>query len=131
MKSLLTHVLLTVTVGLIACGAVAAFGLHSGELVTAIIGALISTVVACIALGLKSQIAGNSAKGFQEMLTMQGITFAIRIAVVTLGGIACKRNDIDPIPFVLAFAACSLLQQAVEVKFLLSVRPAATSEVAS
>ena len=131
MKSLLMHLMLTLTVGLMACGVVAACALSGGELVTALIGVAVSTVFGCIALGFKSTaLANNSVSGVQSALAVQGLAFAVRLMAIALGGFACKRHDIDPTAYILAFFGCAMVQQAIEVKFLLSARQGAMREVA-
>ncbi len=131
MKNLVMHLMLTVTVGLMACGVVAACALSGGELVSALIGVAMATAFGCIALVLKSQATQTTTGGLQSALAIQGLAFAIRLVAILLGGFACKRNGIDPTAYIMSFFGCAMVHQAIEVKFLLSARPAAMREVQS
>lgn len=122
-------------VGGFAAGVVFALGLGRDVEVAALVGAVVSTVFGLVALFQKARTSEQlspGAAGVKQLLSTQVVTLGLRLGAVLLGGFAMKRQGFEPIAYVLAFFACYVVQQFIEMRFVLAAnRPAGAVEARS
>jgi hypothetical protein len=109
--------------GLFAAGVVFALGLDRESELAALIGATVSTVFGVVALVQKARSASELPAGpaaVKQLLSAQVVSLLLRLAAVLVGGFAVKRQGLEPIAYVLAFFACYVVQQLVEMRFVLA-----------
>lgn len=109
--------------GLFAAGLVFAFNLARELELAALAGAAVSTVFGVIALAQKARTSASLPSGpaaVKQLLSAQVVTLLLRLFAVLVGGFAMKRFGLEPIAYVLAFFACYVVQQLVEMRFVLA-----------
>lgn len=109
--------------GLFATGVVFALGLSREVELAALIGAIVSTVFGLVALFQKARSSTElptGPAGVKQLLSVQVVTLLVRLFAVLVGGFAVKRQGLEPIAYVLAFFACYVVQQFVEMRFVLA-----------
>jgi hypothetical protein len=132
----MTSVVLVIVAGLLGVGVVFALALSPTAQVGALVGLVVGTVFGLVALALKALAApGEGLRGtasVKHVLAAQVGALLLRLSAVLVGAFACKRQGLEPIAYVLAFFACYLLQQMVEMWFVLAAnRRAGTLEAKS
>lgn len=109
--------------GFFATGVVFALGLERPVELGALLGAAISTVFGLVALVQKARTSSSLPAGpaaVKQLLSAQVVTLLLRLGAVLVGGFAVKRQGLEPIAYVLAFFACYVVQQLVEMRFVLA-----------
>jgi hypothetical protein len=122
-----TSAMIEVLLGLLAGGVVFALGLSSEHEVAALAGVVVSTVFGLGALLQKARSAQafpEGAAGLKALMSVQAVTLGLRLSAVLVGGLVMKRLALEPIAYVLAFFACSLAQQVIEMRFVLAASKA-------
>ncbi|MBE2253329.1 MAG: hypothetical protein IAE78_27620 [Myxococcus sp.] len=122
-------VMVTLT-GLFAVGVVFAFGLSREVELAALLGAVVSTVFGLVALFQKARTAEGleaGPAGVKQLLSAQVVSLMLRLAGVLVGGFAVKRQGLEPIAYVLAFFACYVVQQLIEMRFVLAANRQASA----
>jgi hypothetical protein len=139
----MTSVVLVIVAGLLGVGVVFALALEPTAQLGALLGLAVGTFFGLVALFLKAAGApGQQAVGpgetlratasVKHVLAAQVGALLLRLSAVLVGAFACKRQGLEPIAYVLAFFACYLLQQMVEMWFVLAAnRRAGTLEAKS
>lgn len=123
MKALGTSVVWELTTVALAAGVVLALPLEPSTQHAALLGVAVSLLVGLLALFFKSQVTlQTGAKALQAVMKAQGLTMALRVVAMGLGGLVMKRQGLEVAPFVLAIAAASMVQMVIEMKFLLSAQ---------
>jgi uncharacterized membrane protein YiaA len=115
-------VMVTLT-GLFAVGIVFAFGPSREVEVGALFGAVVSTVFGLVTLLHKARTSDAlevGSAGVKQLLSAQVVSLLLRLAGVLVGGFAVKRHGLEPIAYVLAFFACYLVQQVIEIRLVLA-----------
>jgi hypothetical protein len=131
-KSLFQSALWVVAAGLVGGVAVASVGLEPGTATSAYAGVGVSTLMGCVALVLKSQVQALFAQGrgeLQGLLLVQGASFGLRLMAVGVGAFACRRDGLSSAAFVVGFFGVYLVQQLIEVRYLLAAQRAVSVEV--
>lgn len=114
---------MVVLAGAFAAGLVFAFGLSREIELAALWGAGVSTLMGLLALFQKSRVAAElvpGPKGVKQLMSAQVVTLLVRLAAVLVGGFATKRQGLEPIAYVLAFFGCYVVQQFIEMRFVLA-----------
>lgn len=118
----LSAVMVSLT-GLFVVGLALAFGLEAPTERAALLGALVSTVFGVVALVQKARASDRLPAGpaaVKQLLSAQVGTLLLRLAAVLVGGFAVKRQGLEPIAYVLAFFACYVVQQLIEMRYVLA-----------
>lgn len=121
--SMSSSAMMVVVAGLFATGLVFALGLSREVELAALIGAIVSTVFGLVALFQKARSSAElptGPAGVKQLLSVQVVTLLVRLGAVLVGGFAVKRQGLEPIAYVLAFFACYVVQQFVEMRFVLA-----------
>lgn len=133
--SMSSSAMMVLVAGLFATGVVFALGLSREVELAALIGAIVSTVFGLVALFQKARSSTElptGPAGVKQLLSVQVVTLLVRLFAVLVGGFAVKRQGLEPIAYVLAFFACYVVQQFVEMRFVLAAnRQAGTVEARS
>lgn len=127
--SMSTSVMMVVLAGLFAGGAVFAIGASREIELAALIGASVSTLMGVVALVQKARSAAHLPPGpaaIKQLMSTQVVTLLVRLAAVLVGGFATKRQGLEPIAYVLAFFACYVVQQFIEMRFVLAANAVST-----
>jgi hypothetical protein len=115
--------MMVVLAGLCAAGLVFAFNLERDVEAAALVGTAVSTVFGLVALFQKARTSSALPAGpaaVKQLLSTQVVTLLLRLFAVLVGGLAMKRFGLEPIAYVLAFFACYVVQQLVELRFVLA-----------
>ena len=123
MKSLNTMLPLTLALGGVVAALAFVLPMDVGSRTSALIGALVASVLGAVALVLKTQL-GKGLTGTAALkvtMTTLGLSFMLRLMAVGLGAVVIKQNpELSPFAFVIAFFVVSLSQQVLETRSLLS-----------
>lgn len=101
----------------------------------ALLGVAASAAVGLAALLLKAWLTRGLLKAPKEvqalrgLMQLQGLSLGLRVVAVGLGALALRLAHLDAVAFVLAFFAVYLVQQAVEVRYLIAAQRAAGPKV--
>lgn len=125
---------LTLALGGVVAALAFVLPLEAGTQTSALIGALVASVLGAVAMVLKTQLGrgltGNSA--LKALMTAQGLAFMLRLLAVGLGAIMIKQDEaLSSMAFVIAFFVVTLGQQLLETRSLLSGVKVKSSEVIS
>lgn len=125
---------LTLALGGVVAALAVVLPLDAGTQTSALIGALVASVLGAVAMVLKTQLgrglSGNSA--LKALMTAQGLAFMLRLLAVGLGAIMIKQDEaLSSMAFVIAFFVVTLGQQLLETRSLLSGVKVKSSEVIS
>lgn len=127
MKSFGLSMVLELAAGLFGGGVVLALTLSSPTQLSALTGVAVALVFGLLALVTKSFATTDGHDGVKDALKVQGLAMGFRLVALLLGGLVVKQRGLDPMAFVLAFAAVAMVQQVIEVRFLLAAKKAAAS----
>jgi hypothetical protein len=114
-------------VALVAVGVVLSVGLARDAELAALVGVAVSTLFGLGALLQKARSATDLPEGpagLKALMSVQVLTLGLRLVAVLVGGLAMKRFGLEPIAYVLAFFACYVVQQFVEMRFVLEASKA-------
>lgn len=136
MKPLTVMLPLTLALGGVVAALVFVWPMEPELRTSALIGALVSTLVGGLTMVIKTRFSGVGLEGMNSVkvaLTGQALAFMVRILAVGGGAIALKQNGtLSPMAFVVSFMVISLGQQALETRSLLTARkPGKSAEVIS
>ncbi len=121
MKTLGVSSVMVGVLGALVAGCVFAFGLDAAAQVSALIGVAVGTLFGFVALVVKGQEAPQRATAkVKHLLSTQVVSMLLRLAALLVGAFALKRAGLEPFAYVLAFFAVYLLQQLVELRFVLN-----------
>jgi hypothetical protein len=118
---------LELATGLFGGGVVLALTLSSSTQLSALTGVAVALVFGLLALVTKSFATTGGHDSVKDALKVQGIAMGLRLVALLLGGLVVKQRGLDPMAFVLAFAAVAMVQQVIEVRFLLAAKKAPAS----
>ena len=122
-----TSAMVELLLGLLAGGVVLSLGLDSASEVAGLVGVVVSTVFGLAALVQKARSAAafpDGAAGLKALMSVQVLTLGLRLVAVLVGGLVMKRLGLEPIAYVLAFFACYVAQQVIEMRFVLEASKA-------
>jgi hypothetical protein len=122
-----TSAMMEVLLGLLAGGVVFALGLPGDREVAGLAGVVVSTLFGLGALLQKARSAAafpEGAAGLKALMSVQVVTLGLRLSAVLVGGLVMKRLGLEPIAYVLAFFACYVAQQVIEMRFVLAASKA-------
>jgi hypothetical protein len=129
-KPLVDNAVWVVMLGAVAAAVVFAIALATPAHAAALIGVGLSSLVGFGALVLKSQTSPQPGPaGVKQLLAVQAKVLGLRLLAAVVGSLAVLRQGLEPIAFVLAFAACALVQQVLEMKVLLAANASKPSGV--
>jgi hypothetical protein len=120
--SVSTSAMVELLLALAGVGVVLVAGLSASSEVAALAGVVVSTLFGFGALWHKARSAAGlpeGAAGLKALMSVQALTLGLRLLAVLVGGLAMKRLGYEPAAWVLAFFGCSLVQQVVEMRFVL------------
>ncbi len=120
MKGVLPHLTVTLAAGALGAGLVAVLPLNEAARAPALWGVLTAAAVGVVALLLKARLDGKAA--VKALVRVQGVVFGLRMLAVGAGAVALKQLGRDPVPFVVAFFCVYLVQQVVEVRYILAAQ---------
>lgn len=101
----------------------------------ALLGVAASSLVGLTALLLKAWLTRGLMKAPKEvqalrgLLQMQGLSLGLRVVGVGVGALVLRLAGLDAVAFVLAFFVVYLVQQVVEVRYVLAAQRAAGLKV--
>lgn len=101
----------------------------------ALLGVAASSGVGLAALLLKAWLTRGLLKAPKEvqalrgLMQLQGLSLGLRVVAVGAGALALRLAGLDAVAFVLAFFVVYLVQQVVEVRYLLAAQRAAGLKV--
>ncbi len=127
MKSFGVSLVLELAVGLFGGGVVLALALQGLAQLSALTGVAAALVFGLLALFAKSHATTEGGAGLKDALKVQGLAMGLRLVALGLGGVVMKQRGLDATAFVLAFAAVTMVQQVIEVRFLLAAKKAPAS----
>lgn len=116
------HLAMELTAGLLACGVVLALAFDAPVQHSALAGVAVATTFGLLTFLIKARVAGAGPQQLKALITVQAISFGLRLVALLLGALATKRQGLDPVGYVLGFFAVALVQQVIEVRFILSVQ---------
>lgn len=116
--------------GLFVAGVVFALCLEREAELAALIGAGVSTTFGLAALLQKARSTDALPTGVaavKVLLSAQAVALGLRLAAVLVGGLAVKRQGLEPIAYVMAFFGCAVVQQLIEMRFMLAANKQASA----
>lgn len=121
MKSLGVSAVVVGVLGTLAAACVFAFDLDGAVRSSALVGVGVGSLFGFVALVIKGQDAPARATAkVKHLLSTQIVSMLLRLAALLVGAFALKRQGLEPFAYVLAFFATYLLQQLVELRFVLN-----------
>lgn len=120
MKSLRVSAVVVGVLGALLAACLLAFDLDAAERLSALVGIVAGSAFGFVALVVKSQEPPQRATArVKHLLSTQVVSMLLRLAALLVGAFALKKQGLDPFAYVLAFFATYLVQQLVELRFVL------------